>query len=166
MMAMFPDDILDLSKSLIDTCKAKGLMVATAESCTGGLIAASITAVSGSSDIFDRGFNTYSYESKSEMLGVDMDDIVASGAVSETVARQMADGALAHSSAHLSVAVTGVAGPGGGSEEKPVGTVDIAAALESRETEYRRFHFDGDRDAVRMQTVKAALEMMLGLINR
>jgi len=141
-------------------------MVATAESCTGGLIAASITAVSGSSDIFDRGFNTYSYESKSEMLGVDMDDIVASGAVSETVARQMADGALAHSSAHLSVAVTGVAGPGGGSEEKPVGTVDIAAALESRETEYRRFHFDGDRDAVRMQTVKAALEMMLGLINR
>ncbi len=165
-MAMFPDDILDLSKSLIDTCKAKGLMVATAESCTGGLIAASITAVSGSSDIFDRGFNTYSYESKSEMLGVDMDDIVASGAVSETVARQMADGALAHSSAHLSVAVTGVAGPGGGSEEKPVGTVDIAAALESRETEYRRFHFDGDRDAVRMQTVKAALEMMLGLINR
>jgi len=165
-MAMFPDEILDLSKSLIDTCKAKGLMVATAESCTGGLIAASITAVSGSSDIFDRGFNTYSYESKSEMLGVDMDDIVASGAVSETVARQMADGALAHSSAHLSVAVTGVAGPGGGSEEKPVGTVDIAAALESRETEYRRFHFDGDRDAVRMQTVKAALEMMLGLINR
>ncbi len=165
-MTMFPDDILALSKSLIEACKAQGLMVTTAESCTGGLIAASITAVSGSSDIFDRGFNTYSYDSKSEMLGVNLDDIVASGAVSETVARQMAEGALAHSNAQLSVAVTGIAGPGGGSDEKPVGTVDIAAAREGRETVYQRCLFDGDRDAVRMQTVKAALEMMLGLVNK
>ncbi len=161
---MFPDDILGLSKSLIEACKAHSLMLVTAESCTGGLIAASITAVSGSSEIFDRGFTTYSYESKSEMLGVNMDDIVASGAVSESVARQMAEGALAHSNAQLSVAVTGIAGPGGGSEEKPVGTVDIAAAREGRETFYQRWFFEGDRDSVRMQTVKAALEMIRGLV--
>jgi nicotinamide-nucleotide amidase len=164
MMTMFPEDVLALSKSLIESCNAQGLMVTTAESCTGGLIAASITAVSGSSDIFDRGFTTYSYDSKSEMLGVNMDDIIASGAVSEAVARQMAEGALAHANAQLSVAVTGIAGPGGGSNEKPVGTVDIAAAREGRETVYLRRLFEGDRDAVRMQTVKAALVMMLGLV--
>ncbi|MEK9677834.1 MAG: CinA family protein [Rhodospirillaceae bacterium] len=163
-MTMFPEDVLGLSKSLIEACKAHSLMLVTAESCTGGLIAASITAVSGSSEIFDRGFTTYSYDSKSEMLGVNMDDIIASGAVSETVARQMAEGALAHANAQLSVAVTGIAGPGGGSNEKPVGTVDIAAAREGRETVYLRRLFEGDRDAVRMQTVKAALVMMLGLV--
>ena len=138
-------------------------MVCTAESCTGGLIAKTFTDVAGSSDWFERGFVTYSNAAKNEMLAVPMPIIDDYGAVSEAVATAMARGALRHSRAHYAVAVTGVAGPGGGSAEKPVGTVWIAAASPSQQVA-RRYHFDGDRAAVREATLLAALAMLLDLL--
>ncbi len=134
--------------------------MATAESCTGGLIAAACTDLAGSSNWFERGFVTYSNEAKSEMLGVDAALISRSGAVSEAVARAMAQGAVAHSRAQTAVAVTGVAGPGGGSADKPVGTVWFAWATPAgTASEMRRF--DGDRAAVRQATVDHALRGLL-----
>jgi len=137
--------------------------VCTAESCTGGLIAKSFTDLAGSSDWFDRGFVTYSNAAKSEMLGVPASVIEDYGAVSEAVANAMANGALRYSEADYAVAVTGVAGPGGGSEEKPVGTVWIAAA--SAEQIVSKCHrFDGDRQAVREATLLAAIAALLDLV--
>jgi nicotinamide-nucleotide amidase len=121
-------DLVMKARGLLDAFKASRLKLATAESCTGGLIAAVLTEVPGSSVVLERGFVTYSNESKTEMLGVPAELIAAHGAVSEAVARAMATGAIAHSRADLSVAVTGVAGPDGGSAEKPVGLVHLAAA--------------------------------------
>jgi len=141
----------------------KGWMLATAESCTGGMIAAACTDLSGSSNWFERGFVSYSNEAKAEMLGVDPALIEAHGAVSEVVARAMAFGAVRHSRARASVAVTGVAGPTGGSKDKPVGTVWFAFMVDgvlSSETK----RFDGDRAAVRAATVRHALERLLQLL--
>jgi nicotinamide-nucleotide amidase len=138
-------------------------MLATAESCTGGMIAAACTDLSGSSNWFERGFVTYSNEAKTEMLGVDPALIQAHGAVSEVVARAMAFGAVRHSRAQVSVAVTGVAGPTGGSKEKPVGTVWFGFMVDgvlSSETK----RFDGDRAAVRAATVQYAFERLLQLL--
>ena len=143
--------------ALGDTLRAAGLRLATAESCTGGLIAAACTAIAGSSDWFERGFVTYSNEAKTEMLGIDAALIRAHGAVSAEVARAMADGALRHSRADLSVAVTGVAGPGGGSTDKPVGTVWLALARRGRAAQAELLQLSGDRAAVRAQTVVQAL---------
>ena len=138
----------------------RGLMMATAESCTGGLIAGTCTDVSGSSDWFERGFVTYSNAAKTELLGVPAELIAQHGAVSEPVARAMAIGALAHSPAHLAVAVTGVAGPTGGSADKPVGTVWFGWATPAGAfTEHQRF--EGDRAAVRAATVRHALAGLL-----
>jgi len=137
--------------------------VATAESCTGGLIAGAITQVAGSSAWFDRGFVTYSNEAKIEMLGVRSETLAAHGAVSEATAREMAAGALTRSSADIAVAVTGVAGPAGGSLEKPVGQVSFAWACRGRSVEARTEQFAGDRAAVRDAAVALALE---GLIKR
>lgn len=145
---------------LLELCRRDGLMVATAESCTGGLVAAALTAVAGSSDVVERGFVTYSNHAKAEMLGVPMALIDAHGAVSEPVARAMAEGALAHSRAHLAVAITGIAGPGGGSAEKPVGLVHFAAARRDAPTLVRHHVFAGDRDGVRAQAVRTALELL------
>ena len=139
----------------------QGLKVATAESCTGGLIAGAITDVSGSSDWFDRGVVTYSNVAKIELLGVRPATLDAEGAVSEAVAREMAEGAVARSAAELAVAVTGVAGPGGGTARKPVGMVCLAFARRGRPTEAVTCHFPGDRAAVREATVIAALEGVL-----
>ena len=140
--------------------KARGLMMATAESCTGGLIAGACTEVSGSSEWFERGFVTYSNAAKHELLGVPAALIEQHGAVSEPVARAMAAGAVAHSPAQLAVAVTGVAGPTGGSPEKPVGTVWFGWATPTGVvTEHQRF--DGDRDAVRAATVRHGLQGLL-----
>jgi nicotinamide-nucleotide amidase len=143
--------------TLADLLREIGWSLTTAESCTGGLIAAACTAVAGSSDWFDRGFVTYSNGSKTQLLGVPAPLIDAHGAVSPEVARAMAQGALARSSAQLAVAVTGVAGPGGGSPEKPVGTVWIATARLGASTHADGFLFAGDRSSVRMQTVARAL---------
>ena len=135
-------------------------MLATAESCTGGLIAGLITSVPGSSDVLECGFVTYSNAAKTRMIGVPAELIARVGAVSEEVARAMAEGAVAHSAADVALAVTGVAGPGGGSAEKPVGLVHCAAARKGFPTRTRVLRLgDIGRDAVRMETVRAALEM-------
>jgi nicotinamide-nucleotide amidase len=138
----------------------KGWMLATAESCTGGLIAAACTEVSGSSTWFERGFVTYSYESKTDMLGVDSALIATHGAVSEVVARAMAFGAVRQSRAQVSVAVTGIAGPTGGTDDKPVGTVWFGFMVDGVLTSETR-RFDGDRAAVRAATVQHALASLL-----
>ncbi|MES2929640.1 MULTISPECIES: CinA family protein [unclassified Acidovorax] len=138
-------------------------LLATAESCSGGMIAAACTDLAGSSQWFERGFVTYSNAAKVEMLGVPAALIEQEGAVSEAVARAMADGALAHSQAHVSLAVTGVAGPTGGSEAKPVGTVWFAWCVNG-ETHSEMQHFAGDRAAIRAATVRYALQRLLGFL--
>ena len=138
-------------------------LLATAESCTGGMIAAACTDLAGSSQWFERGFVTYSNAAKVEMLGVPAALIEQEGAVSEAVARAMADGALAHSQAHVSLAVTGVAGPTGGSEAKPVGTVWFAWCVNG-ETHSEMQHFVGDRAAIRAATVRYALQRLPGFL--
>jgi len=147
--------------ALADALRARGWKIVTAESCTGGLIAAACTAAAGSSDWFERGFVTYSNEAKAESLGVPMALIQAHGAVSEQVARAMAEGALAHSRADLAVAVTGIAGPGGGSRDKPVGTVWLAIGRAGGAVRAELLNLRGDRSAVREQTVQHALKRLL-----
>ena len=149
--------------SLADVLRARGERLATAESCTGGLIAAACTDLAGSSDWFERGFVTYSNDAKTELLGVDAALIAAHGAVSEPVALAMAAGAMVHSRADWAVAVTGIAGPGGGSAEKPVGLVWLAWCRRGEAPRAERHVFPGDRAAVRGATVARALQ---GLIER
>lgn len=158
---MFPADIITLAEAVVAASRRSGLMVATAESCTGGLVAGAVTAVPGSSDALDRGFVTYSNAAKASMLGVAPDLIEAHGAVSESVARAMAQGAVAMSGAEVSVAVTGIAGPGGGSADKPVGLVHFAAAGPHGTIHQARQFGDIGRDAVRAASVRVALEMLL-----
>ncbi len=155
----FPDSVAGLAADLLEACRARGLRLAVAESCTGGLISGCLTEVAGSSDVVERGFVTYADAAKTEMLGVAESLIADAGAVSEPVVRAMAEGALDHSPADLSVAVTGIAGPAGGSPTKPVGLVHIAAARRGRETLYESHIFDGDRAGVRLKTVEAALKL-------
>lgn len=137
--------------------------VCTAESCTGGLIAKTLTDLAGSSDWFERGFVTYSNPAKSDMLAVPASVIEDYGAVSKAVAQAMASGALRHSQADYAIAVTGVAGPGGGSPEKPVGTVWIAVAS-AQQLHASRFQFEGDRQAIREATLVSAIEAILELV--
>lgn len=153
--------VLETATRLLDQLREAGLRVASAESCTGGLVAAAFTSVAGSSDVFDRGFVTYSNEAKNELLGVSTDLLAKHGAVSAEVARAMALGGLEHSQADICVAVTGIAGPGGGSDEKPVGLVFIAAAKRNCEciVEENRFG-DVGRARVRELSVETALELV------
>ena len=150
--------------SLADLLRPPGWHLATAESCTGGMIAAACTDLAGSSDWFDRGFITYSNAAKSEMLGVDSALIASDGAVSESVARAMAAGAQREAGVEVAVAVTGIAGPGGGSEAKPVGTVWFAWADRSGRHHSLLARFDGDRRQVRQQAVRQALSGLLALL--
>ncbi len=154
-----------LVAALADALRERGAAIATAESCTGGLIAGACTDLAGSSDWFERGFVSYSNAAKTELLGVDAALIAAHGAVSEPVARAMAAGALAHSAAALTVAVTGVAGPGGGTATKPVGLVWLAWAWRDAagavQVDSLARHFGGDRAAVRQATVGCALQGLL-----
>jgi nicotinamide-nucleotide amidase len=153
-----------LAAQLASLLQAQGRMLATAESCTGGMISAACTDLAGSSNWFERGFVTYSNEAKTELLGVDAALVAKHGAVSEEVARAMASGAIGRSRAQVSIAVTGVAGPTGGSAAKPVGTVWFGFALPGRlVSEVRRF--DGDRAAVRSAAVRHALQRLLELLN-
>jgi len=151
-----------LVEQLAALLRDRGWMLATAESCTGGLIAGACTDISGSSDWFDRGFVTYSNEAKIELLGVDANLIASHGAVSEVVARALAFGAVRHSKAQVGAGVTGVAGPTGGTPDKPVGTVWFGFFVDGQLSSELR-HFDGDRAAVRAAAVRHALE---GLIAR
>jgi nicotinamide-nucleotide amidase len=150
--------------ALLDLCKAKKLMVATAESCTGGLVAGALTDIAGSSAVVDRGFVTYTNEAKHQMLGVPSDMLNKYGAVSRETAEAMARGALGHANADIVVAVTGIAGPGGGSAEKPVGLVHFAAASRGGEHNHRERRFgDIGRAEVRRLSVLEALAMLTEL---
>ena len=153
----------DLPWLLADLMLKNQLILATAESCTGGMIAAACTDLAGSSAWFDRGFVTYSNDAKTQMLGVDAALIAQHGAVSEPVARAMAFGAIRHSQAQVSVAVTGVAGPSGGSASKPVGTVWFGFSVNGMLTS-EVMRFEGDRAAVRAATVRHALQRLVGLL--
>jgi nicotinamide-nucleotide amidase len=148
------------AKTLLDLYRNRRLRIATAESCTGGMIAVAITDIAGSSDVFERGFVTYSNDAKSQQVGVPADLITHHGAVSVHVAREMAAGALKHSKADVAIAVTGIAGPGGGSEAKPVGLVYLAVAKRGSDPTIERHQFHGDRAAIRQATVERALEML------
>jgi nicotinamide-nucleotide amidase len=158
---MFPLEIETLARLLIDEARGRSLRIVTAESCTGGLVAGAICAIPGASDIFERGFVTYTNRAKSEMLGIPGDLIADHGAVSEPVARMMAEGALRESNGHVAVAITGVAGPGGGTPLKPVGTVHFAVARANRSVIHRHERFLGDtREAVQLAAIVTALEML------
>jgi len=161
---VFDETIHAKVRRVLEACRAAGVMLVTAESCTGGLVAGALTEIAGSSDVLDRGFVTYSYAAKTEMLGVPADLIATRGAVSEPVARAMAEGALARSAprAQLSVAVTGVAGPGSDSQSKPAGLVHFAAAQTGKDVIHEMREFgDVGRDAVRLATVAVALDLIL-----
>lgn len=160
-----PSGVPELVLELAELLPQRHWMMATAESCTGGLIAGACTDLAGSSVWFERGFVSYSNAAKSELLGVDAALIEAHGAVSEPVARAMAEGAITYSRAQVSVAVTGVAGPGGGSPEKPVGTVWFGWSVAGRLRTERRL-FEGDRAAVRAATVRHALQTLLQLLRQ
>jgi len=161
---MTEDDVTRLARRLGTMCKKKGIVVTTAESCTGGGVATAITRISGSADWFERGFVTYSNTAKKEMLGVNEDTLKAHGAVSEEVAVEMAAGALGHSHADVSVSITGIAGPTGAAPGKPVGTVHFAWGVRDGPIQARRFRFEGDRVAVRLQSVYVALQGLIDLL--
>lgn len=156
--------ILDLAKKVGEQLHGKGAVLATAESCTGGWVAQAITTIAGSSAWFDCGFVTYSNQSKHQMLGVSLETLDKQGAVSEAVVTQMAEGALQRSQAHITVAVSGVAGPGGGSRTKPVGTVWLAWAIQGHPTVACLSFFNGDRESIRQQAVEQALEGVLAYL--
>jgi nicotinamide-nucleotide amidase len=153
-----------LAQQLGDLLKEKGLLLVTAESCTGGWIGQMVTAVPGSSAWYDRGFITYSNLAKQQMLSVQSETLAQHGAVSEQTVREMAHGAIKMSQAQVSVAVTGIAGPAGGSEEKPVGTVCFAWVLKNQLVFCKTYLFNGDRGAIRRQSVKVGLQNTLELL--
>ena len=162
---MFSPPLLSLAQLILAEAREKKSRIATAESCTGGLIAGLLTEIPGSSDVLDRGFVVYSNRAKSDLLGVPGDLIADQGAVSEAVARAMAEGAVENSNAHMAVAVTGVAGPGGGTPLKPVGLVHIAAAREGRSILHEAHRFgDIGRSEIRLQSVEAALRLLQHLL--
>lgn len=158
---MFPDDIQAMAAAVIAVATDRGLTLATAESCTGGLVAAALTAIPGSSAVVDRGFVTYSNAAKTALLGVSTDLIERNGAVSEPVARAMADGARDRSGVDLTVSITGIAGPGGGSTDKPVGLVHFGCASKSGVRHEAHRFGDIGREAVRLESVRVALRLLL-----
>ena len=161
-MSLFPADITSIAASIVRDFTAAGRMLSTAESCTGGLIAGALTEISGSSAVVDRGFVTYTNAAKMQMLGVQEETLVRFGAVSEETARQMVHGALFRSRADLAIAVTGIAGPGGGSPEKPVGLVHLAAKSRSGKLVHRKMLYgDIGRTEVRLATIRTALQMLI-----
>jgi len=162
---MFSDELLAKAEALLAAARAQNLTIATAESCTGGLIAGLLTEIPGSSDVVERGFVTYSNEAKMDLLGVPQDVLIDYGAVSAATARAMAAGALVNSRADLVVSVTGIAGPGGGTAEKPIGLVHLAAARDSRMI-HRECRFgDIGRDQVRLKSVEVALKLLRSLLD-
>ena len=161
---MADSKLYELAEEVGQALKARGLMLATAESCTGGWVSEAVTLVPGSSDWFERGFVTYTYISKREMLGVSDATLGQYGAVSEPTVREMARGALVRSHAQVAVAVSGSAGPSGGTPEKPVGTVCFAWSFKDGVAQSETRHFAGDREAVRKQSVEHALQGILSLL--
>ena len=165
-MTLFPDELSAAAEALLERARRAGVRIATAESCTGGLVAALLTEIAGSSDVVERGFVTYSNAAKAAALGVPAELIARHGAVSEPVARAMAEGALACSEAELTVAITGVAGPGGGSAEKPVGLVWFATAKAGEATLAHEARYgELGRSAVRLAAVRTALGLLSGRLD-
>lgn len=162
---IFPDASLDLARRLLAACANRGWQLATAESCTGGLIIGCLTEIPGSSRVVARGYVTYDNRAKAEMLGVPAALFEHVGAVSEEVARAMAEGALEKAGVDLAIAVTGIAGPGGATPTKPVGLVHLAAATRDGPTRHARELLAGDRAAVRLASVDAALTLALAVID-
>jgi len=161
----FDKDTNLLATSVLEAARQRGLLVATAESCTGGLVAAALTSISGSSDVVDRGFVTYTNEAKQQMLSVSAVSLDRYGAVSEAVAKEMAYGAVANSMADIAVSITGIAGPTGGSEEKPVGTVWFGVAqLGDTPHAFERQFGDLGRDEIRRMAMITALSLLLEAI--
>ncbi len=158
---MYSEKSIELAERVVRACEAAGLRIVTAESCTGGLIMAALTEIPGASNVVERGFVAYSNAAKTELLGVPAALIETQGAVSAEVARAMAEGALARAPAELSIAITGIAGPGGATPAKPVGLVQLAAARKGSGTLSERHVFGGDRGEVRLQGVQAALDLLL-----
>lgn len=154
-----------IARQIAERLKARGGMIVTAESCTGGWVAQELTAIAGSSAWFERGFVTYSNEAKQEMLGVRAETLEKHGAVSEETAREMARGALERSRGSVSLAITGIAGPTGGTAAKPIGTVCFAWATKTKPAWAETRHFSGDREAVRRQSVEHALKKVLALLD-
>jgi len=163
---MTEDHVTRLARRLGNLAKKRGIDIVAAESCTGGGVATAITRISGSAKYFERGFVTYTNIAKEEMLGVNNETLKAHGAVSEQVAIEMAVGALKHSHADVSVAVTGIAGPTGGVPGKPVGTVYFAWGVREGAIQARQFHFEGDRTAIRLQSVYVAIQGLIDLLRR
>ena len=157
---MFEAEILALAQSVLDACRTRKWRLATAESCTGGLVAAALTAIAGSSDVIERGFVTYSNVAKSELLGVSPEIIAAYGAVSTETAAAMAQGAIARAPVDLAIAVTCIAGPGGATPTKPVGLVLFGLARRDGTCRTERHIFPGDRSAIRQRAVQKALELL------
>lgn len=157
---LFDAELLRQAEALLQACRARGERIATVESCTGGLITALLTEIAGSSDVFERGFVTYANEAKNEMVGVGEELLAEHGAVSAEVARAMAEGGLMRSTAHRVIAVTGVAGPSGGSAQKPVGLVQFGLAVRGQKTHTESHIFSGDRTAIRLATVGKAIELL------
>ena len=165
MNSMFPLEINSKASSILKVCKQKGVTIITAESCTGGLIAGCLTEIPGSSSVIEGGFVTYSNQVKVSMLSVKLEQLDQYGAVSEEVARSMAEGALGSSKADIAIACTGVAGPGGATNTKPVGLVHLSCALRKHPTLHKRFNFSGERSTIRLATVKAAFELIEAQLN-
>ncbi len=158
------EDLRAAATAVLEACRARGLKVATAESCTGGLVAGALTEIAGSSDVVDRGFVTYSNEAKQQMLAVAPETLSKHGAVSRETAEAMAHGAISHSNADLAVSITGIAGPGGGSADKPVGLVHFAAAARAGALTHREMRYgDIGRSVVRQKSVLQALAMLKSL---
>jgi nicotinamide-nucleotide amidase len=162
---MFSAPLIDLAAAVIHRCQAAQFRLTTAESCTGGLIAACLTEVPGASAVIERAFVTYGNDAKHDLLGVPRDVLEACGAVSEEVVRLMAEGAATRADAEVAAAVSGIAGPGGGTAAKPVGLVHLAAARRGQATRHRRHVFPGDRTAVRLASVEAALRLLLACLD-
>ena len=160
-MTELPTDLLDLAKDVLVAAKAAGARVTLAESCTGGLISSCLTAIPGSSAVIDCSFVTYSNEAKVHLLGVPRELITENGAVSDIVAAAMAEGALAQADAQIALSVTGIAGPDGGTKEKPIGLVFLALAQTDQDAMVKRYVFAGTRTDIRRATVAAALELLL-----
>lgn len=157
---MYPNELLQEAEQLVEGLRQRGMMVATAESCTGGLLAGLLTTVPGTSDIFERGFVTYSNEAKMELIAVPEAILKEHGAVSRECAEAMAKGALANSRADLAVSITGIAGPAGGTPDKPRGLVHFGLAGRDGLLQHRQELFPGDRTAVRLASVSVAIELL------
>jgi nicotinamide-nucleotide amidase len=157
---VFDDETLSLAQSVLDACRSRGWRIATAESCTGGLVAAVLTSIAGSSDVVERGFVTYSNEAKSDLLGVSLETLAAHGAVSAETAAAMAKGAIKRAPVDLAISVTGIAGPGGATPTKPVGLVVLGMARRDGTCRTERYVFDGDRAGVRHAALEVALRLL------